>query len=240
MPHSTLLMDLALGSVEFVEVFQFGRLKTAEWYELLNAGLRVTGVAGSDFPVALNNWTREKVWSRWMPLLGPERYLVRRGSARGAAAEQSAYTGWAAGLRKGEGLVTNGPLVELSVSGGVARAKASFYKPLQRIELVVNGKVTVGTEVELPAAGPVWVAARASAGIEQEGTPEIQAHTNPVYLRWDGTAPDPAARRRVAEQWRAELEWYRNAGLRFADRSLHDRFFADGEKALRILSQGRE
>jgi hypothetical protein len=52
-PHSTLLMDLALGHIDFVEVFQFGVLKTKEWYQLVNAGLQVTGIAGSDFPVPL-------------------------------------------------------------------------------------------------------------------------------------------------------------------------------------------
>jgi hypothetical protein len=73
-PHSTLLMDLALGHIDFVEVFQFGVLKTKEWYQLLNAGLQVTGIAGSDFPVPL---MRLKPWPRWIPLLGPERTLVK-------------------------------------------------------------------------------------------------------------------------------------------------------------------
>src|SRR5262249_8081894 len=72
--HSTLLMDLALGDIDFVEVLQFGVLKTEAWYELLNAGLHVTGIAGSDFPVPLNN---RKPWPRWLPLLGPERTLVK-------------------------------------------------------------------------------------------------------------------------------------------------------------------
>ena len=63
-------MDLALGKIDFVEVLQFGVLKTDPWYELLNAGLRVTGVAGSDFPGRLG--VRDP-WPRWLPLLGPER-----------------------------------------------------------------------------------------------------------------------------------------------------------------------
>jgi hypothetical protein len=39
-PNSTLLMDLAHNAIDFVELFQFGELHTAEWYELLNAGFR--------------------------------------------------------------------------------------------------------------------------------------------------------------------------------------------------------
>ncbi|MFO0953242.1 MAG: CehA/McbA family metallohydrolase, partial [Isosphaeraceae bacterium] len=56
MTHSTLPLDLALGNIDFVEVFQFGLLKTDRWYELLNAGFRVTGIAGSDFPANLSKF----------------------------------------------------------------------------------------------------------------------------------------------------------------------------------------
>ena len=35
-------MDLALGSIDFIEVFQSGVLQDERWYELLNAGFRVT------------------------------------------------------------------------------------------------------------------------------------------------------------------------------------------------------
>ena len=74
MKHSTLPLDLALGGVDFIEVFQFGELKADRWYELLNAGFRVTGIAGSDFPA---NLSRFKPWPRAVPLLGPERTLVK-------------------------------------------------------------------------------------------------------------------------------------------------------------------
>ena len=73
-PNSTLLMNLAHDTLDFVEVFQFGVLRTAEWYELLNAGFRVVGLAGSDFPANLG---RFESWPRSLPLLGPERALVR-------------------------------------------------------------------------------------------------------------------------------------------------------------------
>jgi hypothetical protein len=226
MPHSSMLMNLALGDLDFLEVFQFGKLWTEEWYELLNAGMKVTGVAGSDFPVALNRWTTEKAWSRWLPLLGPERLLVP------VRPRLSAYESWAEGVRRGEGFVTNGPLVKLRIEGGVAKAEARFWRPLERVEIVVNGQVTRGTEAPLPESGPVWVAARAAAAPDPAGTPEIQAHTNPIYLRWDGTAPDPAARRRLAARWQAEMEWYRTAPLVFATPAGREQFFTLAEKAL--------
>ena len=61
MRHSTLPLDLALGGIDFIEVFQFGELKADRWYELLNAGFRITGIAGSDFPA---NLSRFKPWPR--------------------------------------------------------------------------------------------------------------------------------------------------------------------------------
>lgn len=36
-PNSTLLMNLVSDAVDFVELFQFGVLQTAEWCESLNA-----------------------------------------------------------------------------------------------------------------------------------------------------------------------------------------------------------
>ncbi|MGH9658019.1 MAG: CehA/McbA family metallohydrolase, partial [Bryobacteraceae bacterium] len=180
MPHSTLLMDLALGNIDFIEVFQFGVLKTDAWYELLNAGLRVTGIAGSDFPVPLN---RSKTpWPRSIPLLGPERALV-------PAAGAPSYDAWAAGVRSGNVVVTNGPIVEVAVAGSVARATASFSRALERLEIVVNGRVVASasgpktaleTSAKIDAPESVWVAARASAP-SLEGEPEIRAHTNPTY-----------------------------------------------------------
>jgi len=43
-------MDLTLSRLDFIEVFQFGVLKSQEWYELLNAGFQVTGNRRQRFP----------------------------------------------------------------------------------------------------------------------------------------------------------------------------------------------
>jgi hypothetical protein len=228
--HSTLLMDLALGSIDFIEVFQFGVLKTEPWYELLNAGLRVTGIAGSDFPVPLNN---RKPWPRTLPLLGPERTLVK------ARAGESAYESWAAGVRAGQAVVSNGPLLELSVNGAApgatldsdvaeGEARAVFHRPISNVEVVVNGQVVAAragdgkaTEVALsfriPVRESVWVAARAQSP-QREGEPEIRAHTNPVYILRSGRPVHvDVARRAVVERWEREAEYYRSSDLTFAD-----------------------
>jgi hypothetical protein len=238
-PHSTYLADLALGNVDFIEVFQFDVLKTAEWYELLNAGLRVTGIAGSDFPVPL---TRVKEWPRSIPLLGPERALVK------SAATADPYQAWAAGVRKGEVIVTNGPLVEVELDSArtTATARASFHRPVERLDIVVNGVVSTRVTGEggrtsltasarLPEGQSCWVAAHAIAA-KGPGEPVRQAHTNPVYALRNGQAVRvPAARASVAARWERELEWYRSAALSFPGERERREFFDFAERALREL-----
>ena len=242
-PHSTFLMDLALGHLDFTEVFQFGRLWTAEWYELLNAGFRITGIAGSDFPVPLN---RVKPWPRWLPLLGPERTLVK---GRPGA---SAYETWAEGVRKGEVVVSNGPLVDLTVdrATSTATATASFFQPLEKLEIVRNGQViatvpgdasrtALNASVRFDTAESSWLAARTSAR-HTEGEPEIQAHTNPAYVLKDGhPVLVPAAREALVVRWEAELNYFRRANLPFADDAQRREFFTQAERALEILRNPR-
>jgi hypothetical protein len=244
MPHSTLLMDLMLGRIDFVEVFQSGVLKTGPWYELLNAGFRITGIAGSDFPVSL---MRFKSWPRWSPLLGPERTLVK------ARAGESAYETWATGVRAGKVLVTNGPLVELKVDepNAVATASASFWRPIERLEIVRNGQViasvpgdgkrlTLTLSTRLEGNESCWVAARTMAR-KLEDEPDIQAHTNPVYLlRNDEPVLVPSARETLRSRWASELAWYQNAGLIFDTKAHRDQFFADAHTVSLRLAEPRQ
>lgn len=239
MPHSTLLLDLALGNIDFLEVFQFGLLRTADWYELLNAGLKATGVAGSDFPVPLN---RVRPWPRWIPLLGPERTLVRAGAGG------SAYEAWAEGVRRGSVVVSNGPLVEVKVDQAAATvtAEAQFWRPLERLEIIRNGVVLAsasgdGRAARLTASARLeggesaWVAARASAR-KEEGEPDIQGHTNPVYVLREGRpVMVRPAREAVAARWEKELAYYRGANLPFRNDAERQEFFAKAEQALAEL-----
>jgi hypothetical protein len=228
MTHSTLLMDLALGNIDFLEVFQFGKLWTSEWYELLNAGFRVTGIAGSDFPVPLG---RVAPWPKYLPLLGPERTLVK------AQPGQSAYTAWAAAVKKGAVTVSNGPLVEIVESNGAITASAGFHQPIETLELIRNGKVIATASnaktltLETPTQ-PGWYAAHARLK-KVEGEPQIQGHTNPIYS--GSAAPDPAIRATLAARWEAELSHYKSANLPFANDGQRRQFLAAGEEALSIL-----
>lgn len=241
--NSTLLMDLALGNIDFTEVFQFGVLKTDDWYRLLNAGLRVTGIAGSDFPVPLG---RFKEWPLSIPLLGPERTFVRR------KAGARVYDTWAAGVRAGEAVVSNGPLLELEVNGrgpGATldwsgdrtelrvRASARDWRPVESVEIVVNGRVQArsqgGAPVEatLPVTGSSWVAARATSR-----EPGVQAHTNPVYaLRRRAPVRVPADLEAVRRMWQEQAAWYKSANLVFAREEQRRELFEQLDRATAAL-----
>ncbi len=233
MPHSTLLMDLALGQIDFLEVLQFGVLKTQEWYELLNAGLRVTGIAGSDFPVPL---PRKKSWPRRIPLLGPERTLVR------ATPGPQSYPEWAEAVRQGQAIVTNGPVVELSREAGRLRATGEYYTGLDQVEIIIDGKVSAltrgdGVRTSLAAEMAVpenacWAAARTQAPSSGE-EPVLQAHSNPIYLRKGCFQAE--AREKAAARWQGELEWYRSQPLEFGGDARRREFFEMGERALAAL-----
>ena len=253
-PNSTLLMNLAHDTLDFVEVFQFGVLRMTEWYELLNAGFRVVGLAGSDFPANLG---RFQSWPRALPLLGPERALVR------SRPGESAYEAWAEGVRRGEVMLTNGPLLEFSASGRrsgatvdwsgdshsvAGRAEAVYFRPLERVEVVCNGEVIAqqrgnGSAQRLPLDFRIelkessWIAARVTA-LPGEGEPVIQAHSNPIYFRREGRPVRAgSARQGVRDRWSAEVAYYRSGGLEFPDDASREAFLADMEEASRRLAR---
>ena len=252
-PNSTLLMNLAHGTIDFVEVFQFGVLKTDEWYELLNAGFRVVGLAGSDFPA---NLSRFPAWPRALPLLGPERALVQ------ADPGESAYQAWEDGVRAGRVLLTNGPLLEFAAGGSRAGAtvewageshvvrcvaKAYYFRPITSLEIILNGEVvaradgggdaerlSMDASIELRESG--WLAARATA-TTLEGEPPILAHTNPVYFHREGRRVRvESARKALRERWRVEAGHYRSSGLTFPDAESFESFLAGVERTTRALA----
>jgi hypothetical protein len=171
-------------------------------------------------------------------------------------------------VKRGAAVVTNGPLLDLQVDGqrpgalvawqGPSRtirgtARAVFHRPLERLEIVVNGQVVAaragsGQAMELmlpfevPCTESVWVAARAR-GQRMQGSnePEIQAHTNPVYvLRDRRPVHDKVARAAVAARWRRELDYYRGNDLTFRDPRERQELEAALDRATRILESDPE
>ena len=219
---------------------------------MLNAGFRVVGNAGSDFPANM----RTESWPRIFPLLGPERALVK------AAAGESAYDAWAEGIRRGAVLVSNGPLLEFAVNGESSGAVVSwdgsskslqgsataiFHRPIEKVEIVVNGQVIASrggdakrTEISLPFETTVtessWVAARATA-LHREGEPR----SGLMRIRYmcvgrGGRSTSKPTGRRCASAGRKRSRTTKNPSLVFADEGQRQELLNLVEETRRILS----
>ncbi|MFL5773658.1 MAG: CehA/McbA family metallohydrolase, partial [Flavisolibacter sp.] len=87
-------MYLATGEVDFVELLQFSRINTLDYYDYLNLGFRITAAAGSDVP--------------WGSTMGEVRTFVYTG-------ENFSADSWFSGLKAGHTFVSNGPALFLRV-----------------------------------------------------------------------------------------------------------------------------
>lgn len=87
---------LATNEIDFVELLQFLRLNTIDYYDVLNLGFHITAAAGSDFP--------------WASTIGDVRTFVYTGKEFDPDA-------WFAGLKSGHTFVSNGPALFLEADG---------------------------------------------------------------------------------------------------------------------------
>lgn len=201
----------ALGVIDTVDVMGSADQPSSDLYHrLLNCGLRLSASAGTD--CFLN-----RVLS-WLP--GGERAYVKLDGPL-------TYEKWIAGLRAGRSFVTNGPVLELTVNGkGLAdvldlggpaevrvKAKASSQYPLDRVEVLYNGKVALSgspdrgketTELDqslrLDRSG--WLALRVYGRAVPDVKGEyVYAHTSPVYVRVAGRPAGSAEDARYFLQW---------------------------------------
>lgn len=181
-------------------------LGTAQaWYRFLNIGRAMPATSGTDM---MANFYR-------VPAVGTARAYVpvtRSGDAYRAAVDR---------VRAGEGFVTTGPALLFEVGGStpgatVPKGRQAWsielvsVRPVERVEIVVNGQVVETLEgfggaggkryagtVDLPSGG--WIAARAIGG--QTAWPIMSyahfAHTQPVWIDRVGST-EPAASRAAA------------------------------------------
>ena len=250
--HSQFIMNLALNTLDFVEVMQYALIKTEGWYELLNAGFRVTGTAGCDWPDPTDHFIP---WERKLPLLGPERTLVK------AQPGESAWQTWADHVKRGDAVMSNGPLLDFNVNGKPlgsiidwdgssttvpGTANAVFHRPLDHLEIVANGKVVASikgdgmkTELSLPfeleLTKSTWIAARTERPRLRDDI-RIWAHTNPIYVLKDRQPTHiKADRDAVLAKWETEIDFYKSAGFVFEIENQRDELMDLSEKVRTIL-----
>lgn len=87
---------ITAGDIDFVELLQFSKINTMDYYDYLNLGFRITAAAGSDVP--------------WGSTLGEVRTFVYTGNTFSADA-------WFEGLKSGHTFVSNGPALFLDADG---------------------------------------------------------------------------------------------------------------------------
>ncbi|MBI2192672.1 MAG: CehA/McbA family metallohydrolase [Planctomycetes bacterium] len=208
-------VDLILGRVDTYEMLNQDReSELFLYYRLLNCGLRLTPVGGSDFPCIFDR---------------------RVGSARAVARLRGVFSldAWMDALRAGRTQASDGQgFAWLTVEGSEPGSEIALAKPVTlraaargavrpggwleegRLQIVVNGEVAAekvitqpgswqSLEADLPIDRSAWIAARllyhrgGQAFSEEWGSGRFSfcsAHTGPLYVRVGGK-PIRAARR---------------------------------------------
>ena len=175
------------GDLDFIELMQFNTVNTADYYDYLNLGFRLTAAAGSDTP--------------WGSTIGEVRTYVHTGRKLDPDA-------WFAGLGRGNTFVSNGPMLAFKVAGALPGSEIDCAPGREvRIEASVRSHPDIGLPEKLTLVGnegvlmeldnpgrkkklsfrlkrtidrSQWVALHA---VCDNGA---QAHTTPVYLTVDG------------------------------------------------------
>jgi hypothetical protein len=201
--------DAVLGKSDAVELLQFGLYRPEigidGYYLLLNSGLRYPLLGGSDYPVCRT--------------MSDSRTFVADGTA-------ATFPTAMGRILRGESFATSGPLLFLSVNGKgpgtdidysgnlpqsvtVQVKAATGDLPFNSLEIIQDGKVVsewhgadpvfqkeLKTNLKLSASS--WIAARCS------GTDTVHAHTNPVWIYFNGRPPfHPEAARELESRIRA-------------------------------------
>ncbi len=190
--------DLALGKIDYFEALGFVDDYMANaviWYKALNCGFKLPAGAGTD---AMANYASMR------GPVGMDRVYVKAGP--GGLDRDRFY----AGLTAGRTFATNGPLLDFALNGQpigsdvkvdastrsvVARVSLTSYVPVERLEIVGNGKVVAtfpltgsrmrfrGTVV-LPVTGSGWYLVRAIGDSVRFPVLDVYPYgtTSPIYL----------------------------------------------------------
>lgn len=95
------------NEIDFVELLQFAKINTLDYYDYLNLGFRITAAAGSDFP--------------WGSTIGEVRTVVYTGN-------NFSVDTWFNGLQEGNTYVTNGPALFFEADGKLPGTELAISK----------------------------------------------------------------------------------------------------------------
>lgn len=209
-------VDVALGKIDSLDINGSYDGTVPLWHRLLNCGFRLPASAGTD--VFLNRLRGR--------LPGGDRAYVRLDGA-------FSYDAWVKGLKAGRSFVTNGPMLEFTANGkslgetialaapGDVRVQASAdaASPLSKIEVVHNGVVVAGREVESSGRSAtldqtVRIQKTGWLGARVYGAGGAQAHTSPIYVEVSGKRASSKEDAAYFLEWIDRLEAKFTAGDR--------------------------
>lgn len=238
-------VDAPRGLSDGVELLQFAVYRgigLAGWYDILEAGLPLPVVGASDYP--------------YCRVLGDCRTYARIEGEPSAAA-------WLDAAASGRSFVTTGPLLLLEVDGEepgatvalepgdsrelLARVRVrSEVAPVDELDLIVNGEIFTRREIpddrrknawfdletRITVREPLWIAARAF-GKTQDGEPDAEAHTNPVWVTIGGERRrEQGALDRLLARVKEREELHRERGLSERARTALEEHLAAARRAL--------
>lgn len=182
-----LALNVPFGNVELLEVLSFEFLHLDAWYQLLSLGFPIAAAAGTDFPCLPGIPGRERTY---IQVSGS---LTRQGMVQA--------------FRAGRTIVTNGPMLNLSIDGhGIGSRIVSYagqplsvkgkvrFDPAQdeldSLELILNGEVIKSWSTDasgkfefqedITLDAPGWLALRTSG--QKLGETKPPANTFPAWI----------------------------------------------------------
>ncbi len=197
--------DFIHGGSDGVELLQFGIYRPIGlegWYRILNLGFNYPALGASDYPPCRKFADcRTYVHADKPPRIDDWLRLLAKG--------QSFFTTGPLLLLEVDGVKPGGSLRRNGDSSPVLEAKVKVFSevaPVTDIELIVNGRVVQKKSIppsesrgrwlelteNLNLAESSWIAARAYSKAPT-GSPDGEAHTNPVHVYINGKAPYNAA-----------------------------------------------
>ncbi len=217
-PHQPLSdelpIDVALGKVDYMEILGFSDHRTTAdvWYRLLNLGFRIPAAGGTD---AMANFAS---------LRGPVGMNRVYARVPDSALDVDA---WLTALKAGRTFASNGPLLGFMLGGAdigdelrfpAAQRKLSFslrvesMVPVDRIELVCNGRVMRSVKGPIDRANVTGTIAMADSGwcVLRASTTGarypvldnyVYATTSPIYVTIAGRKPRDAQDARFFTAW---------------------------------------
>ncbi len=214
-------VNAVLGKLDYLEIVGFSDPLTTEsvWHKLLNTGLKIPAAGGTD---AMTNY------SSLRGPLGQNRTLVK---AKDSEIPEDEVAAWLAGLKAGNSIATNGPLVMLTLDGAgpggeLKKGKGSHtlkfkatlasIAPVDSLDLIVNGEVaqsiqlsgdgaSASFEGEVTIDNSAWVTLRAHS---KTASPYVFdnypfATTSPIYVT---VAGQPVRSREAADHFIAWID----------------------------------